>query len=129
MTNTLQPRVRAMIINYDPTQPDALTISEFCKAKKVSRSIFYRILTRASSESAAALHPRSRVPKEPARVYGADVVNELVRIRKRLKKDGWDYGPRTTYYEATIQENFPGGKVPSVATIARLLANVGHLDR
>lgn len=56
------------------------------------------------------------------------VVNELVKIRKHLKAEGWDYGPRTIYYEATVQESFPGGKVPSVATIARLLASVGHVD-
>lgn len=129
MTNALPPRVRAMIINYDPAQPDALTIGDFCKTQKISRSIFYRIRARASRESAAALHPRSRAPKQPARRYGPGIVNELVRIRKRLKKDGWDYGPRTIFYEATIQDDFPGGKVPSVATIARLLASVGHVDR
>lgn len=56
------------------------------------------------------------------------IVNELVRIRKHLKAEGWDYGPRTIYYEATMQESFPGGRVPSVATIARLLASVGHVD-
>ncbi|WP_396278332.1 integrase core domain-containing protein [Glutamicibacter creatinolyticus] len=129
MSNALPPRVRAMIINYDPTQPDALSISEFCKVQKISRSIFYRIRSRAGDESAAALHPRSRAPKHPARQYGSEVINELVRILQQLKKDGWDYGPRTIYYEATIQQNFPGGKVPSVATIARLLASVGHVDR
>ncbi len=47
-----------MIINYDPTQPGALTIADFCKTQKISRSIFYRIRARASNESAAALHPR-----------------------------------------------------------------------
>ena len=52
----------------------------------------------------------------------------LVKIRKQLKLDGWDYGPRTIHYEATIQETFPGGVVPSVATIARLLSSVGHVD-
>ncbi|GAA5226785.1 integrase core domain-containing protein [Paeniglutamicibacter antarcticus] len=118
-----------MIINYDPTQPDALTISEFCKTQKISRSIFYRIRSRASTESASALHPRSRAPHHPARRYGPEVINELVRIRKQLKKDGWDYGPKTIHHEATIQDGFPGGQAPSIATIARLLAGVGHVDR
>lgn len=49
--------------------------------------------------------------KQPAHPYGPDVVNELVRIRKQLKADGWDYGPRTVHYEA----------------ITRLLAGVGHV--
>lgn len=129
MNKTLSPRIRSLIINFDPTQPDALTISEFCKTQKISRSIFYRIRSRAATESAAALHPRSRAPHRPARRYGPEVINELVRIRKQLKSDGWDYGPKTIYYEATLQDNFPGGRVPSVATIARLLAGVGHVDR
>lgn len=127
-TNSLSPRVRADIINYDPTQPGALSITEFCRSMKVSRSVFYKIRARSIHESAAALHPRSRAPKQPARRYGPDVVNELVRIRKQLKADGWDYGPRTIHYEATIGETFPCGQVPSPATIARLLASVGHVD-
>ena len=117
-----------MIINYDPTQPHSLSVAEFCKSVKISRSVFYKIRGRAQAESAAALHPRSRAPKQPARRYGPDVVNELVRIRKQLKSDGWDYGPRSIYYEAALAESFPGGIVPSVATIARLLASVGQVD-
>lgn len=119
-----------MIINFDPIQPDALSISEFCKTQKISRSIFYRLRRRAVSESAAALHPLCRAPKQPMNKYGPEVINELVKIRQRLKKDGWDYGPKTIHYEATINEDqFPGGKIPAVATIARLLAGVGHVDR
>jgi len=45
--NALSPRIRAMIINYDPTQPGALSVSEFCKSIKASRSVFYKIRTRA----------------------------------------------------------------------------------
>ncbi|ALQ29472.1 hypothetical protein ATC04_02240 [Arthrobacter sp. YC-RL1] len=58
------------------------------------------------------------------------MINELVKIRQKLTKDGWDYGPKTIHYEATINEDtFPGGKIPSIATIGRLLAGVGHVDR
>lgn len=70
MPNVFSPRVRAMIINFDPTQPDALTVSEFCKTQKISRTIFYRLRRRAARESAAALYPESRAPKSPARKYG-----------------------------------------------------------
>ena len=38
-------------------------------------------------------------------------------------------GQKTIHYEATIQESFPGGQVPSVATNARLLAAVGQVER
>lgn len=129
MSTPLTPHVHAMIINYDPTQPDALTVSEFCKTQEISHSIFSRIRSRAATESAAALHPRSRAPHQSGRRYGPKVVNELVRIRKQLKNDGWDYVPKTIHYEATIRDFFPGAIVPSIATIARLLAAVGHVDR
>jgi transposase InsO family protein len=95
---------------------------------KISRSVFYKIRGRAAHEAAAALHPRSRAPKEPARKCGQPVVNEVVKIRKQLKADGWDYGPRSVYYEATMSDAFPRGMVPSVATIARLLSGVGQVD-
>ncbi|KSU67744.1 hypothetical protein AS038_01175 [Arthrobacter sp. NIO-1057] len=88
MTTALPPRVRSMIINFDPAQPDALSISEFCKTQKISRSIFYRLRHRAVNESAAALHPQSRAPRKPARTYGPEVINELMKIRQKLKK-GW----------------------------------------
>ncbi|PYI65473.1 IS481 family transposase [Arthrobacter livingstonensis] len=128
MTNSLSPQTRAAIINFDPLQPHALSVTDFCRSIKISRSVFYKIRGRAVHESTAALHPRSRAPKTPARKYDAGVINELVKIRKQLKADGWDYGPRSIYYEASQQEKFPGGKVPSVATIARLLSSVGHVD-
>ena len=128
MSNALSPRVRAMIINFDPSQPDSLSVAEFCKSVRISRSVFYKIRGRARSESTAALHPRSRAPKQPARRHWPAVVNELVRIRKQLKADGWDYGPRSISFEAALSESFPGGAVPSVATIARLLAAVGQVD-
>ncbi|TFD00505.1 transposase [Cryobacterium sinapicolor] len=128
MSNSLSPQTRAAIMNYDPTQPHALSIIGFCRSLKISRSVFYKIRGRAVHEAAAALHPRSRAPNVPARRFGQVVVNELVKIRKQLKSDGWDYGPRSVYYEAAMDDGFPGGKVPSVATIARLLASVGQVD-
>ena len=90
--------------------------------------MFYKVSARAARESTAALHPRSRAPRTPARRYGPDVVNELAHIRKQLKADGWDYGPRSIHYAAAMEERFPGERVPSVATIGRLLSAVGQVD-
>lgn len=52
-------------------------MAEFRKSVKIPQSVFYKTLSHARSESAAALHPRSRAPKQPATRYGSDVVNEL----------------------------------------------------
>ena len=128
MTNVLSPITRAAIINFDPTAPHALSVCDFCRSLKISRSAFYKIRGRAQRESAAVLHPQSRAPLVPARLYGRDVIDALVGIRKQLKKDGWDYGPRSIHYEAALSDSFPGGRIPSRATIARLLKSVGHVD-
>ncbi|NOJ61651.1 hypothetical protein HMI57_17435 [Arthrobacter sp. 260] len=87
MSNPLSPQTRAAIINYDPTQPLALSVSEFCRSVKISRSVFYKIRARAAHELTAALHPRSRALGRPASRYGPTVVNELVKIRRQLKAD------------------------------------------
>jgi hypothetical protein len=106
MTNSLSPQTRAAIMNYDPTQLHALSVTEFCCSLKISRSVFYKIRSRAAHKSTAALHPHSRAPKTPARRYGQAVVNELVKIRTQLQADGWDYGPRSIYYEAVMRDAF-----------------------
>lgn len=43
MSDSLSPRTRASIINYDPTQPHALSVTEFCRSLKISRSVFYKV--------------------------------------------------------------------------------------
>ena len=103
-------------------------MTEFCRSVKNSRSVFYKIRARNAGESTAALHPRSRAPKHPSRHHGPEVINELAKISKRLKTDGWNCGPCSIHYETALQDGFPGGRVPSVATIARLLASVGQVD-
>ena len=105
-----------------------MSVAQFCKSIGISRSAYYKIRTQAAGGSVSALHPLSRAPKRPARVFGRDVVNVLVQIRQRLRADGWDYGPRSIHYEATRLDDFPGERVPSVATIGRLLASVGQVD-
>jgi hypothetical protein len=60
-----------MIINYEPAQPHSLSVTEFCRSVKISRSVFYKIRGQAANESTAALHPRSNgappQPDEPCR--------------------------------------------------------------
>lgn len=97
-------------------------MSEFCKSVRISRSLFYKIRSCASTDSTAALHPRSRTSKDPARGCGLEGKNDLLRIRKERRDDGWDYGPWSVHYEAALSEDFPGEQVPSVAAFARQLA-------
>jgi hypothetical protein len=96
-------------------------MAKFCRSVKVSWRVFYKIRGRAVGESTAALHSGSPAPRQPAGRYGPEVVNEFVKIHKCLKMDGWDYGSRSVHYEAALQDVFPGGLIPSVATIVCLL--------
>lgn len=117
-----------MIINFDPSQPDSLSVARFCRSVKISRSVFCKIRGRARAESAAALHPRSRAPKRPARRYVPEVVNELVRIRKQLKADGWDYGPVRSTTKPRWPTRSPAGRCPRSRRSRGCWAGVGHVD-
>lgn len=118
---------RAMITFSTPPNP-CLVRERFLQIRQGFPQRVLQNPSMRSQRSAAALHPRSRAQKQPARRYGTEVMNELVRIHKKRKTDGWAYGSRSIYYEAALQETFPGPKVPSVATIARLLSAVGQVD-
>lgn len=65
MANSLSPRVRAAIINYDPTQPNALTVTEFCRSVKISRSVFYKIRRRRGSGVHGSTAPAFPGPEDP----------------------------------------------------------------
>lgn len=120
MVTPLSPAVRRKIIAFDPADPDAMTVSEFCRSLKISRRSFYTIRTRYAEEAQAALHPRSSAPHTTQRVYDETVTRVLLAARADLKSRGWDYGPMSIRYEIIIEELL-APPIPTVATIARLL--------
>lgn len=62
MIKTLPPRVRAMIINYHPTQPEVLSISEFCKTQKSSCGILNCLRRRTLNEVSRCASPALQDP-------------------------------------------------------------------
>ncbi|OAV62447.1 helix-turn-helix domain-containing protein [Enteractinococcus helveticum] len=127
MVTPLSPAVRRKIIAFDPADPDAVTVSEFCKTLKISRRSFYTIRTRYAEESQAALHPRSSAPHTTQRVYDESVTRVLLAARADLKSRGWDYGPMSIRFEIAI-EQLLDPPIPSVSTIARLLRAAGAVE-
>ncbi|MCT1443119.1 hypothetical protein M3G05_10490 [Corynebacterium glucuronolyticum] len=94
---------------------------------KISRRTFYNIRARYGEEAGGALDPHSSAPIIPARTYDEHVTTALLAIPKRLKNQGWDYGPISIRFDG-----FASGEltdpVPSVSTIARLLRAAGAVD-
>lgn len=128
MSKSLTPAVRRQIIAYDPADPAAPSVSEFCRSLGISRPSFYKVRDRFRVEGNAALNPRSRAPREPARVYTDGTVKIVLGVRKRLAGKGWDAGAKSIWH-ACVDEALFSGPVPSVSTIARILADAGVVEK
>ena len=89
MSNSLSASIRRQIIEFDPGLPDSLSISEFCKELGISRPSYYKVKERFVAEGNKALNPHSRAPKTDRRIYSDQTKTTVLRIRKRLAKDGW----------------------------------------
>lgn len=113
--------IRRQIIQFDPGLPDSVSISQFCKQLGISRPSYYKVKERYVAEGNKALNPHSRAPKTTRALYGEETKQVVLRIRKRLAKDGWDNGPLSIWFEALDTQEF-GDKQPSIATIGRILA-------
>ncbi|MGP4982216.1 helix-turn-helix domain-containing protein, partial [Glutamicibacter arilaitensis] len=128
MSNSLSASIRRQIIEFDPGLPDSLSISQFCKELGISRPSYYKVKERFVAEGNKALNPHSRAPKTDRRIYSDQTKTTVLRIRKRLAKDGWDNGPLSIWFESLDTQEF-GELRPSVATIGRILAEAGATKR
>lgn len=125
MSKPLSPSLRRQIIAYDPSDPAAPSISAFCRSLGISRPSFYTVRDRYRAEGNAALNPRSRAPKQPARRFDEHTARAVLGVRQRLTADGWDAGPKSIWWVCVDEEIFDEGSQPSVSTIARILAEAG----
>lgn len=120
--------MRRQIIEFDPGLPDSSSISQFCNELGISRPSYYKVKARYVAEGNKALNPHSRAPKTDRRIYGDQTKAMVLRIRKRLAKDGWDNGPLSIWFESLDTEEF-GEQRPSVATIGRILSEAWVTQR
>ncbi|WP_255579442.1 integrase core domain-containing protein [Cryobacterium sp. PAMC25264] len=124
MPRSLSPSVRRQIIEYDPLAADGPSVTEFCQRLNISRPSFYNIRRRFLREGNTALNPRSSAPLNPVRTFDQKTTEIVLRIRARLKKEGWDNGPKSIWFTGIDTGEFVS-PIPSVATIARILASSG----
>ena len=93
----------------------------------VSKTWLYELLARHREQGADGLRPQSRRPRSsPARV-AAPIEDEIVELRKALCEEGVDAGAHTIQYHLQRRHRRSRNKVPSVATIWRVLVRRGFV--
>src|SRR5699024_5161472 len=120
MVTPLSPAARRQIIAFDPADPDAVSVTAFCKSMKISRRSFYTIRARHMEESQRALHPRSSAPHNTQRKYDETVTRVLLEARAYLHSHRCDDGSMSIRFESAVKESV-GVLIPLVTTIDRLL--------
>jgi transposase InsO family protein len=99
--------------------------SEVARDYGVSRQWVHELCRRYRTEGDAGLEPRSRRPHSiPARTHEA-LEDEIVALRKELIDLGVDAGAHTI--RVHLERSHPGERLPSVATIWRILARRGFV--
>ncbi len=96
---------------------------EVALAHGVSKSWIYELVARYKRGGLEALEPRSRRPRCCPHATPDELVKEIVRLRKRLERQGHDSGAQSIQsYLAREHES-----VPSVSTIWRVLRRQGQI--
>jgi transposase InsO family protein len=98
-----------------------MTQAEAAETYKVSKSWVCKLLARYRAEGEAAFEPRSRRPKSSPTAISAEVVEQIVRLRKELTGSGLDGGPHTIAWHLEHRH----GVTVSAATISRYLTARG----
>jgi transposase InsO family protein len=102
-----------------------VNVAAFCRDHGISRQTFYVWRRRYEREGQSGLEPRSRVPRRNPHWVGAELEDAIVVLRKELEALSVDAGPATIRWH--LGRRRPRGRVPSEATIWRVLVRHGHI--
>jgi transposase InsO family protein len=97
------------------------SVGELAAAHGVHRSWIYKLLARYRDGGLEALEPRSRRPRSCKHETPAELVAEIVRLRRELEAEGHDAGAETIAYHLAQRYE----QVPSVTTVWRILRREG----
>jgi len=115
-------RVRQAVIDFKLDEAPRGAVSRFCSEHQISRSVFYKIRSRAGLVGVdAALAPASRRPKSSPNRTGLVMEQLAVQVRQDLIAQGWDGGPLSV--QSRLREL--GHQPPSRATLARIFSRNG----
>jgi transposase InsO family protein len=103
-----------------------VNVAAACATAGVSRTLFYKLLTRYEADGTAGLERRSRRPHTSPNQTSARVEDVVVELRKELADAGLDHGATTIQWHLGRRDDLVG-EVPSVATIHRILERRGQI--
>lgn len=107
---------------------EPINVSVVCRTAGVSRKTFYKWAARYRAEGLAALEERSRRPLSCPGQTPAWVEDVVVDLRAELAIGGLDHGATTIHWHLEQRRSLGDWRVPSVATIHRILIRRGLID-
>lgn len=116
--------MRAMAAVLALVAGEEMNVSAVCAEAGISRKTFYKYVARCRCEGLAGFEERSRRPHGFPLGTAADVEDAVVRLRKELCDGGHDHGATTIQWHLGRDDRFRG-RVPSVATVHRILVRRG----
>jgi transposase InsO family protein len=106
---------------------EPVNVAQACRDCGISRKTFYKYVHRCRLEGLAGFEERSRRPLTSPAVTPSNVEDAVVRLRKQLAEDGNDHGATTIQWHLGRDRAFKG-RVPSVATVHRILVRRGFVE-
>jgi len=123
-------RLKASVLAF--VAGEAMNVSMVCREAGISRKTFYKYVCRCRDEVGndalvgAVFEERSRRPLSFPNAVPGDVEDEVVKLRKQLDDAGVDHGATTIQWHLGRDGRFKG-RVPSVATVHRILVRRGFV--
>lgn len=117
-------RAMAAVMAFVAGEP--VNVAQVCRDCQISRKTFYKYVERCRVEGTAGFEERSRRPHTFPGAVAGDVEDAVVAKRKELVDDGHEHGATTIQYWLGQDPRFKG-RVPSVATVHRILVRRGFV--
>lgn len=103
---------------------EPMEVKALCAREGVSTKTFYKYVARYRAEGEVGFELRSRRPNSSPGQTPFQVEDRIVALRKQLDDAGLDHGPTTLQWHLS-EDPAMKGRVPSVATIHRILVRRG----
>jgi len=107
---------------------EPVNVARVCREAGVSRKTFYKWAARYRDAGLAGFEERSREPLSSPTRTPLRVEELLVGLREDLAAGGLDHGATTLQWHLGRHGEMTGTKVPSVATIHRILVRRGLVE-
>jgi transposase InsO family protein len=122
--------VKAMAAVMAFVAGELVNVSKVCRECGISRKTFYKYVERTRAEGLGGFEERSRRPHSVPHAVAADVEEAVVALRKELADAGHECGATTIQWHLGTDPRFEvrfKGRVPSVATVHRILVRRGFV--